>query len=724
MILAPSTTIASLNTTTVSTVAATKKAYPKTITGPDNNTAQTEAIYKLTEYKSETGLTAEQQVQIDTDKENIKWVFRVYSTDSNGFSMNLPKEHILIGTGNECVIKAEVTDSETDFTKVNTKDEFKEVLESKGFLYAKVEIVEEAGKKINKLTIKFSKWLDAYELYVEPFRDRPERTVRNTTNDPAKNFIKKTSINANPEVIDAYWLNDQGKRITSIGFESDIKFYIETLGLTNKLINLRLFDYDGIINPADHIPWNDGQQVHQCVIENRRFTQDYYVEELDATAYENAQSWVDGDLDVYINLELQDSSIAIDLDNRYANIQFLTSQNLEPFLAKREEVVVNAQTYIQYNPITTVFPGMTAYLVAKATNITGSVTLSVYEESPLLTTANTKLSLLNANNEPTTDFTGTITNNEVVVPVKFQELDSQTYNTWNTLLDNESEEGLFSKLIIKTVKDGIEYLNEDEFKLKSSVIRYIIKSDGITKYHRDISSEVRYIFKDNQDNLHFLLKRDSTEINWVSRDKKDRLVENYIYKKNKIKLIKIKEGDFYSSGAVKFKFLEFQSNNRSYIDSDCLACLLAAMIENQIEDLRFNGFSTSTGTSGSSQSHWNGMVGDLGYLNVNKDGKATWLSLSSSAYSSNPNWSHNADFDYDRQVLFNNSLYKYGFSKFKRLNNNTLVKMLSENFIRTINEKNETKSLPHTSHYRTTKTFHFHHLHLQGLDLSFIEIKE
>jgi len=554
-------------------------------------------------------------------------------------------------------------------------------------------------------------------VYVEAFRNNPDSKIKPVL----QTYIKETNIKASPEIIDSYWLNSQGKKVIATGFETNIQLYIETLGLIDETINLQLFDYDGVFTD-DSLLW-DGQASYGCTIDNRKFSVPYDVKPANSPDYANGQSWFEGNLEVYVNISFDNPSLPITIEDRYANINFTPDKKANLFLAKKEEVFVNNILYIQYNKIESVYPGMTAYLVAETANLNGTVTFSITEETPLLVSSGVKLPLLVGTNSQT-DFTATVVDDFAVVQVKFQEVDSTTYNSWNTSLDNESEEGLFSKLQIKASIGTDEYDSNSELKLKSSVIRYIIKPDGsIIKHHRDISSHARYIYIKNQQK-HYLLKRETLTINWVEKDKRSRLTQNYIYKKKKIKLIKVNEGDAYDSGTVKFKFLKVNSTSRKYIDSDCLACLLAAMIENNIEDLRFNGFSTSTGKSGDSQSHWNGMVGDLGYLNINKDASSTWLSSSNTPYSSSPNWLNNLDFDYDRQILFNNSLYKYGFSKFKRLNNQKVVKMLSENFIRKINDVNETKLLPHTKHYRTTNTFHFHHLHLQGLDISFFEIKK
>lgn len=696
------------------TVVPPQKALTKTVVGPGNCTATELAEYRVTEYYHETGLTNEEQIQFDADKANVTWVYWV----GGGLMDGEGKPHVIIGAGGEGnntkVLVHDKHDVTSDFTQTKIASDFQDAIEEHGLLYAKAEVVEENGKKINKLTLKFSKWLDGYEVFVEAYRGSLDHN-------PQKSWVHKTNVTTYPEVTNAYWIDSQGKRITSVGYEHEISLCVETLGLNGEIMKLGLFDYDGPFNPDDAIPWGTGETQRVFQISQRRHLQAYSVAAQDSELYDNAQSWVDGDLDVYVNIELDDYSGNAVLEDEYANIAFLENAKATPYLATKDEVLLEGETYIQYNKIDTVYPGMIAYLVAQTTNLSGTVTFSVTEETNLLLDNPTdKLPLL-FNGVRQNTFEATIENGYAVALVQFEDEGEE----WNNILDNESEEGLESKLIINAQASN-EVYSSNPVSFKSSTLRYVISADGIIKYSRKESKRARYIFTDNQGEVHFLLTRDFTTIDWVEKDKKGRLTQNYIYKKDKVNLVEVKQGDAYNSGSVKFKILKLDTTSRKYIDSDCFACLLAAMIENGIEDLKFNGFSTVQGKSGNSQSHWNGMVGDLGYLNVNKNATATWLSNSSAAFSNTPNWSHNSDFDYDRQVLFNNSLYKYGFSKFKRLNNGTVVKMLSENFVRTVNGANKTLLLPHTSHYREVSfgVFHFHHLHLQGLDVSFFTIKK
>lgn len=137
--------------------------------------------------------------------------------------------------------------------------------------------------------------------------------------------------------------------------------------------------------------------------------------------------------------------------------------------------------------------------------------------------------------------------------------------------------------------------------------------------------------------------------------------------------------------------------------------------------LKIYVFSQSDGRPGVSREHINGVAGDLRYLSQNKNGEVIYLSY--------------PQFDYNRQVKFNNALYKFGWGKTK--------KMYSENFNRDVGKKfidektkkeiikkvKEKTLLPHTKHMRKVNKDgkivyrHDHHLHLVGFDFSSIKIK-
>ena len=695
------------------------ESLPKTVTGADTNNNSEPTAYRLTEYtykhngETITTLTAEQQLEFDADKAEIQWCFWVSgglmdSTDPN------KKEWVQISN------RTAVAESSTDFTLETDKDKFKKAIEDNGYLHASTEVVTENGKKINKLTITFSKWLDEKNVYVEPFRNAPGHKE-------SRAYVKTTAIKATPELINVYWTNQQNKFISSTGYNTTLNLHIVSLGLQGKSIVARLFDDDtpeGTSPTDDLILWNNTgtyEDSKTLQITNRLTTLPYAIEGPLSAAFANAHEvLVEGNkLELYLKFTsiFLDSSV---FDTHFGALKLTNQSTINRlFFAEKITFGSGTDTFTRYVELNTVFPGMSAYLVAEATNLNGTnVTFSITENQPLLLTNSTDPALpLLVGGVSQTEFSATLVDDFAALEVTFQELGSTTYIEWNDKLDTDSEEGLASKLIIKAQIDSQEYLSTDEFNLKSSTIRYIIKNDGITKHHREVSNRARYIFKENSGTLHYLTEADFNEINQHNK--------NYIYAKPKAQLTDIRNVTSHDIGDVTYDFaVQTLDSERYYIDIDCLASLIAAMIEAGIENLRFNGASQDDGRPNPSASHWNGMVVDLGYISVNMDGSGILLYTSGTTKLRNPN------FDYDRQVLFNNALYKYGFSKFRKNDSSVSESnktILTEKFKLTETDT-EFTVLPHAIHKRYTTSGgklvrHDNHLHVSGLDISFFEIK-
>lgn len=250
------------------------------------------------------------------------------------------------------------------------------------------------------------------------------------------------------------------------------------------------------------------------------------------------------------------------------------------------------------------------------------------------------------------------------------------------------------------------------FELKdNSTLEYNIYSDGkIEKNNIKKPKEVIYNYYDVKGNKHKLGQSKLVEVDkWKKKNVKTNPIERTF-------LLDARSLDKFSSKGVRYGIAKWStSKKRYYINPDCFAGLIGAMIEEGIEDLGSTGFSDINGGPGNSSSHINGEAGDLRYLSTNKDGGQTYL--------------QHSHFDYERQVKFNKALYKFGWGRKK--------KMLSENYERFIEEKEvlnpktkkkekvkvtKTTLLPHTQHYKTEKVRHYHHIHIFGFDFS--KIKE
>lgn len=99
-----------------------------------------------------------------------------------------------------------------------------------------------------------------------------------------------------------------------------------------------------------------------------------------------------------------------------------------------------------------------------------------------------------------------------------------------------------------------------------------------------------------------------------------------------------------------------------------------------------------------SQSHINGVAGDLRYISEKRNGELTWLSYST--------------FDFDEQEKFNTALYKFGWARTSL--------MYSEYFTY---KKQSNTLLKYTKHMKKDPPNgyrHHHHLHICGFDFNLI----
>jgi hypothetical protein len=210
---------------------------------------------------------------------------------------------------------------------------------------------------------------------------------------------------------------------------------------------------------------------------------------------------------------------------------------------------------------------------------------------------------------------------------------------------------------------------------------------------KEMKQTLQYIYVDVQNIEHYLCR----PIKYIETTKLIKKNQKSTNPEKKTPLVYIKDIPSYNSidGTVKFRFQHWDSNeqHRWYINPDCLAGLLGAMIELGIEDLGFKGFSTIDGGSGKSAEHINGTIGDLNYLSTKFDGKEVLIDSKS--------------YDFPRQKDFNIALYKFFWG---RAGDSGRIKFLTE----------DTKLLPFHSQFYN-KSRHHNHIHIRGFDFSKIE---
>ncbi len=225
--------------------------------------------------------------------------------------------------------------------------------------------------------------------------------------------------------------------------------------------------------------------------------------------------------------------------------------------------------------------------------------------------------------------------------------------------------------------------------IKISVNTYFIYSSGtIERFEFQSSNIIAYVYVDDFGGFHNLGRFD---ISYTGKWVKNKNVWSQSTT-DFIELVFIKTLKPYSSNKVKLAVKNWDSESqRYYVNPDCLAGFLGAMAENNIEDIKFNGASKKDGSSKPSSSHYNGEAIDISYLRTDFSGESCTLTT--------------LEFDYVRQVAFNNSLYKFGFAR--------NGKMYSESFKRGKSEI----ILPHSTHMAD----HYHHLHIRGFNHNLVE---
>ena len=374
-------------------------------------------------------------------------------------------------------------------------------------------------------------------------------------------------------------------------------------------------------------------------------------------------------------------------------------------------------------------------LVAECPNLEGKkVTFQVFEKTDVLGEKDKVLTLINKDDEPKTRIEANIKEGFAVAEVKLQHCKEDADNEdWEKLLDPDKGELKTAELYIKVeatenvflVKSNGEFLNDEPFELGAAVVLYDIYHEGkMEKQDCNNPKKVKYYYHDSNKTKHLLGKTKAhstkrhTKKNVLSKKKNDDII-----------LVYAKDIQSFSSGNVKFKFHSWNSaSGRWYINPDCFAGLLGAMIEESIEDLGFNGFSIKNGnTAGGSSSHINGKKGDLRYLSKKpNDSPAIHLFTNHTTKIQNPK------FDYSRQEKFNNALYKFGWGRTSKMYSENFYIMEEKEIVNPKNKKKEIKKvktkkiLSHCEHNMKLGVGgwrHYHHIHLKGFDHSIIKKK-
>ena len=699
MILTTNINISDTNLT--AKIAPKNQSFPKTVTGPSGNESPNKAVYLLTEYDyKNNGVTIpsptpQQLVEFDTDKDHMEWAFWI-----NGGLMDNTDEYVIISN------RSLQPETDTDITLTTDGQVLKDNLSSNGYLEATVETIIDNGDKLNKLTIKFSKWLDAKTVHVEPFRKTPDH-------DEVKSHVQTTALKAPAEIINAYWINQQQQFISSSGFATNISLVVISLGLIGESIVLSMHDDDaGEDNVDDDIMWNNNgtyENSRNLNITARTTIMSFQVESISSPAFSSAnEPLTEGDaLETYLKITdaLLDPNNA---DDRFAPLLLVSQAQVTRifFSEKIDNVFGSGETY--YAKIDTVYPGMMAYLVAECHNLNGqSAQFSVMSQDSVLVPTGTKLPLIEDGIEKT-DFTAVVINDFAAVQVIFQEIGSTTYDSWLASLMPENGNLEESILQVSAIVNSINYDSSETFKIVVPITRFeIYPNHKVYKYliESAVAGSYTYFQADGTGHSLGVVKFKNIKNTYDQRygSKYNPSVINLVDLRNMDNFIDDGTGEFfrYLNGSLDVEI--YFNTSRYFMNEDTLACLIGAVFNNNLKTLTFNGFSLSDGAPGPSKSHKNGYNGDFRYLREDMTGGLLYLNLDEKNVASDiEGWQ---GMDEDLQQGFIDDLYGFGWKSFR-------------------SQKYGLNKLEKLS--RTTpddKGGHYDHLHAQGFNHDSILIK-
>ena len=356
-----------------------------------NNQEYTYEVIKLDEKDKDA---------VEKDLKKIKWCF--WLPEFRGFD-NKQAKHIL-STSNKPEHKVDFLSGD-DATKILA-------IKSKAILYAKKEIVEKDGKKVAILKVKFSKWLDGHKIKVEAYLSGKKGKG---------DTVATRVLAASPEILEAYWLNAAGRKITNTGYKQDVYLYLKTLGLKGKTIETQVFDKDIHPNPVPQIGTDDAVEWknNKINIEGREVIKQFKVG--DKSRYKKAQqdeATEDNpfiglfdfknkktyNLELYIHIANNEDLKIKDLKPKYGQLNLIANEKvINAFFAKTEieEVQADAPEVKDKKTKKTKLPskakvpyyeklnkgviGQKIQLVAECANLEGKeIFFKIYEKEPLL----------------------------------------------------------------------------------------------------------------------------------------------------------------------------------------------------------------------------------------------------------------------------------------------------------------------------------------------------
>ncbi|WP_346881328.1 M23 family metallopeptidase [uncultured Algibacter sp.] len=460
------------------------KNWPTTVKGPNEIIAGKELTFTVTHFKENDAPT------LKKDKEKTRWVFWVDGIVMEPKKVNIDRKRTRSVDSNYDFI--DETDPKKLFTAVKDKGYYATVVDNE--------------KENPELKITFSKWLDGKEVHVEAYRNKPNLKKGAKT-------VVSLKVKATPEILDAYWLNAAGRKITQTGYKQEAYLFLKTLGLHGKTIEAQVFDRDLHPNPIplsgtdDKVAWKN----NKIKIEDREVFKQFKVG--DKSRYKEAQQDEEQeqppvvgiydfnkktvyDLQLYIHIANGKALKIKDLKTHYGALKLTTEEKInDAFFAQIETEKVQADApevkdkktkkyklppkakVPYYEKLDNGVIGQKIQLVAQCTNLEGKeVVFKIYEKEKILVEKDKELPVFQKDKK-VTEIKATVTDGFATADIELKYSKEQKDNKdWLKKLKNGFYDttGKTSNLFIKveppteTILSSKLFLRQNPFKFISN----------------------------------------------------------------------------------------------------------------------------------------------------------------------------------------------------------------------------------------------------------------
>lgn len=326
-----------------------KSNWVKKISGPEKAKSDTIVEYQVEEYKLSNDETT------DVDRQSVRWCMWI-----DGENILIPRD------------KSEIEEQKKP-VNLEIEEERDNLILFTSYDYA-----------TSTLKIKFSKWLDTKQVRVEAYMKKA-----GGKGDPTQ----LTIIEAIPEIISAYWVNEFDEEINVAGYQQDIFIRIVSVGLRGKNIKLDVFELSEFIGLLDKsLKFEDNSLAINNFICKKQFV---YKEE------GNNEDIAHSYKPYYQNKQLYfkatpDEEIINQKDAYGMYLKLTTEEEIyDAYFAVSETEPANIQTekpHTYYKKLYEAFLSQSVSIIVKSANLEGKIVdVKIKENEPVLVGVNAPL---------------------------------------------------------------------------------------------------------------------------------------------------------------------------------------------------------------------------------------------------------------------------------------------------------------------------------------------